>query len=111
MKIYRTSKYNIEIEEIEAERITENRIYFAQGADSRKWAAINSHYEQYHKTIEDAVEYLFSRVTDSFKYHGDMYMKTGDDLKTILLRYKEIVDEITLKESRPPSNRITFKNP
>jgi hypothetical protein len=65
MKMYRTCKYNVDIEEIEVERSTEARVtYHSTGMRKPLTVARVSVYQRWFSTRAEAREYLLQRTRE-----------------------------------------------
>ena len=64
MKAYKTRRFRETIEEIEATRWTDSRVYFMNHNGRETWQNISGQYEAYHKSFADAKAYLIKRLTE-----------------------------------------------
>lgn len=92
MKIYRISKYGIEIKELEMVRETEKQVVYLY-----KWSEDNireeksnkiSDWYRFFKTYEDAKEFLLNRENEKVKYLEEEILKHKNNI-TILEGMKD----------------------
>lgn len=67
MKAFKTSSYGIRIEEKEILEFGEKSVFYLSHNGKRQSQLISTHYESWHKTKQEAIDYITNRVKNEIE--------------------------------------------
>lgn len=88
MKVYRAWKFNNDIEELEATRVTESSVFIAQGGRERRNAR-SSEYENYFEERQHAIDYLKDRAWRAMARATGALTKAVNEMEMLDAKYPE----------------------